>query len=190
MRGRRRCCFGDSDVEHVPFSPGPGAVGRFSPLSPERGSRGGGPPEPWSGLGMAMESSCATGSAQQPALAGGQGCWLRGPAATGRCAPGLQWDAESQCLLHQEGPRGLGRAGSRAQSQQSQGPAPPGLDTPRKIAGGLLAAHLPNWQMYRFRVLQRWSFQLKAADACISTQFPNLCPGGRVVKLASAVAWQ
>lgn len=36
--------------------------------------------------------------------------------------------------------------------------------------------------MYRFRVLQRWSFQLKAADACISTQFPNLCPTRMVVK--------
>lgn len=32
----------------------------------------------------------------------------------------------------------------------------------------------PNWQMYRFRVLQRWSFQLKAAEACSSTQLPNL----------------
>ena len=33
---------------------------------------------------------------------------------------------------------------------------------------------LPCWQMYRFRVLQRWSFQLKALDACSSTQFPKL----------------
>lgn len=41
MRGRRRRCFGDADVEHVPFSPGPGTVGRFSPLSPEWASRGG-----------------------------------------------------------------------------------------------------------------------------------------------------
>lgn len=32
----------------------------------------------------------------------------------------------------------------------------------------------PNWQMYLLRVLQRWSFQLKALDACSSTQFPKL----------------
>lgn len=33
---------------------------------------------------------------------------------------------------------------------------------------------LPYWQIYRFRILQRWSFQLKALDACSSTQFPKL----------------
>lgn len=33
---------------------------------------------------------------------------------------------------------------------------------------------LPCRQMYRFSVLQRWSFQLKALDACSSTQFPKL----------------
>lgn len=50
--------------------------------------------------------------------------------------------------------------------------------------------HSPNWQMYRFRVLQRWSFQLKAVAACISTQFPNLCPSRKGVKPDSVMAWR
>lgn len=33
---------------------------------------------------------------------------------------------------------------------------------------------LPCWQMYRLRVLQRWSFQSKTLVAWSSTQFPNL----------------
>lgn len=70
--------------------------------------------------------------------------------------------------------------------QQSRGLAAPGPAGP----GGLPATHSPNWQMYRFRVLQRWSFQLKAADACISTQFPNLCPTRMVVKRASSDTMQ
>ena len=41
-------------------------------------------------------------------------------------------------------------------------------DIHRRLGGS------PNWQMYLLRVLQRWSFQLKALAACISTQFPKL----------------
>ncbi|MEQ2299548.1 hypothetical protein AMECASPLE_016319, partial [Ameca splendens] len=40
---------------------------------------------------------------------------------------------------------------------------------------------LPRWQMYRFLVLQRWSFQLKVLSVWSSTQFLKLHRKGEAV---------
>lgn len=115
------------------------------------------------------------GSAQQPALAGSRAASSGIPLPQGDVFLGCN----GVCRVSASQPRrdtevwaGLATRDRTAE----QGIGTSRAQHAQESTGGLPGAHSPNWQMYRFRVLQRWSFQLKAADACISTQFPNLCP--------------
>lgn len=120
--------------------------------------------------------------------------WPGLPAQGSRCHRAMCSWAAMACA--ESAPPIPGETQSSGQGwQQGTDPAEPGIGTPgaqhrQESTGGLPAAHSPNWQMYRFRVLQRWSFQLKAADACISTQLPNLCPTRMVLKPGSSDTMQ